>query len=228
VDAPVPETLPKKDFAELIGVSPGRVSQYISEGKLSGTALDGEGRRARVRVQTALAQLRMKLDAGQMMGNGLDTRLKAPAAPDHPAGSELPLRSWQAPEEQGPSVEDQLKQEKLLQARIMSRKAAEEEEKRKGRFTETTAVKAEMVRLAAGLLDTFEGALPDLANAIAARFEVPARDVLHLMRAEFRSVRTTAAARARDAADQEPETVASKTETVTESETETGTGTGDS
>lgn len=215
----MPETLSKGDFAKLINVSAGRVSQYISEGKLTGAALDGEGRRAKIRVPTALAELRMKLDVGQMMGNGLDTHLKTPVAVVQPGDSELPFQSgppprtsWQTHEEQGPTIEDQLKQEKLLQARITSRKASEDEEKRKGRFTETAAVKAEMVRLATRLLDTFEGALPDFANAIAEKFEVPARDVLHVMRAEFRAVRMKAAANAKDNAQEEPETVASEIE----------------
>jgi hypothetical protein len=136
------------------------------------------------------------------------------------AGVQLPLQpgppprmSLQTPEDQGSTIEDQLKQEKLLQARITSRKASEDEEKRKGRFTETAAVKAEMVRLATRLLDTFEGALPDFANAIAEKFEVPARDVLHVIRAEFRAVRTKAAANAKDNAQEEPETIASEIET---------------
>lgn len=221
MDAPMPELLSKGDFAKLINVSAGRVSQYISEGKLSGDALDGEGRRAKIRVVPALAQLRMKLDVGQMMGNGLDTRISAPPTmPAHPAGSELPLqpgpspaRTLPSPDNTEPTIEDRLKQEKLFQARINSRKAAEDEEARKGRFIETDAVKAEMVQLAAKLLDTFEGALPDFANAIAGKFEVPARDVLHLLRGEFRDVRTRAAKNARRDAEEEPETTETEIET---------------
>ncbi len=222
----MPETLSKGEFAQLIRVTPGRVSQYISEGKLSGEALDGEGRRAKIRVQPALAQLRMKLDIGQMMGNGLGTRLQQPpAAPPHPAGSELPFQpgppqrspaAWPPPEDTGPTVEDQLKQEKLLQARITSRKATEEEEKRKGRFTETAAVKAEMNQMAGKLLDIFEGSLPDFANAVAGKFKVPSRDVLHLLRGEFREIRAKAAKAARNEADEEPETIKSEIETSEE------------
>lgn len=217
----MPELLSKGDFAKLINVSAGRVSQYISEGKLSGDALDGEGRRAKIRVKPALAHLRLKLDIGQMMGNGLDTRLSAPATlPDHPAGNELPLQSGPPvaptlphPGNAEPTIEEKLKQEKLFQARISSRKSAEDEEARRGRFTETVAVKAEMVQLAAKLLDTFEGSLPDFANAVAGKFQVPARDVLHLLRSEFRGVRTRAAKNARNDAAQEPETIKTDIET---------------
>lgn len=37
-------TMGKAEFADHIGVSPGRVSQYVAEGKISGDALIGSGR----------------------------------------------------------------------------------------------------------------------------------------------------------------------------------------
>jgi hypothetical protein len=74
---PTPEvaTVGKAEFAAYIGVSPGRVSQYIAEGKISGDALVGPGRASRIRVEIAVAQLRERLDPGQMTGNGKTTRL---------------------------------------------------------------------------------------------------------------------------------------------------------
>jgi hypothetical protein len=69
-------TLSKSEFAERIGVSPGRVTQYISTGKISDMALVGSGRGQRIRPELAIAQLRARLDAGQMLGNGKRTRLE--------------------------------------------------------------------------------------------------------------------------------------------------------
>src|SRR5690349_19821749 len=70
----------KSKFAELIGVTKGRVSQYIADRKIFGDALVGEGRNAQIRVDLAKAQLRQKLDIGQRLGNGIDTNLN-PALP---------------------------------------------------------------------------------------------------------------------------------------------------
>ena len=43
------------------------------------------------------------------------------------------------------------------------------------------------------MVTVFEGALPEFAAALAAKFELPQRDVLHLLRGEFRKVRAAAA-----------------------------------
>jgi hypothetical protein len=78
-------TLSKSEFAEYLGVSPGRVAQYITDEKLSGDALVGESRRAqRIRVDVAVAQLRVRLDPSQMLGNGKKTRLEIDTAPGVP------------------------------------------------------------------------------------------------------------------------------------------------
>ncbi|WP_306147230.1 MULTISPECIES: hypothetical protein [unclassified Roseibium] len=217
MDPAVPELLSKGKFAELIKVSPGRVSQYISDGKIGGAALHGEGRLAKIRVRPALEQLRLKLDISQMMGNGLDTQLVDPnprvSEPHVEAPTRLPLAGYTPqpqptlPDDRPATVEEKLKNEKLRQAQIQSRKAAEEEEHRKGRFTETDKVRAEMAGLLAKTIQTFEGSYPDVANAIAAKFEVSARDVLHLMRAEFRTVRERAAEQARREVEEMPKTV---------------------
>lgn len=70
-------TLSKAEFAALIGVTPGRVSQYIADQKISGEALIGAGRAAQIHVETALQQLRARLDRAQMSGNGKFTMLGA-------------------------------------------------------------------------------------------------------------------------------------------------------
>ena len=46
-----------------------------------------------------------------------------------------------------------------------------------------------MAKIAGGALRVMEGGLADLATAISAKFEIPQRDVLHLLRQEFRKVR---------------------------------------
>ncbi|MCV0427819.1 MAG: hypothetical protein K5905_20370 [Roseibium sp.] len=210
----------KGEFADILNVSAGRVSQYITEGKISGAALVGEGRRAKINVAVAREQLRNHLDIGQMLGNGLETRLSSVDQP-----GPLPLET--APPQHTPqpsldprkeTVEDKLKRERLFQAQIQSRKAAAEEEAEKGRFVSAAEIRASDMRIAVKMIQTFEGALPNMAAAIASRFEVPVRDVLHLLKAEFTEMRSRAADQNRAVAEGLPETV--KTEIAPEEQPE--------
>lgn len=206
----------KGQFADIVGVSAGRVSQYIAEGKISGSALIGEGRRAKIHVANAREQLRRHLDIGQMLGNGLETKLSDPATGEQIASDTAPQGFEGEPSKQTlqPSlptredtVEDKLKRERLFQEQIRSRKAAAEEEAGKGRFTETEEVRAAKTRIAVEMVQTFEGALPNMAAAIASKFQLPVRDVLHELRAQFTNMRSRAADEARNQAANLPETV---------------------
>lgn len=192
------ETVSKGVFAGLCNVSPGRVSQWISEGKLTADALEGEGPRAKVRVAIAQAQLRRHLDVGQRFGNGLKTRLRAPLAPaaaNEPAGAPPILID---------TVEEQIKREKLREIEYRNRENLKKELASRGEYVRTADVRVGYDQVASGMVNVFEGALTDFAQAIAARFEVPQRDVLHLLRGEFRKVRASAAQAARRAGSELP------------------------
>ena len=52
----------KSAFADIVGVSRVRVSQYLAEGKIHGDALVGTGHKARIRVAVAMEQLKRNLD----------------------------------------------------------------------------------------------------------------------------------------------------------------------
>ncbi|SFC09681.1 hypothetical protein [Salipiger profundus] len=78
-------------LANELGISKGRVSQWVSEGKLDG-CYTGDGRARRFDVEKVRAALQHRLDPGQLLGNGADTRRRlredearpdadAPAAP---------------------------------------------------------------------------------------------------------------------------------------------------
>ena len=54
--------LRKKEFAELHGVTPARVSQWLAAGYIDGAALVGAGRAAQIVVEIANEQLRERLD----------------------------------------------------------------------------------------------------------------------------------------------------------------------
>lgn len=187
----------KGEFAALIGVSPGRVSQYLAEGKISPSALQGVGRSAKIIVEQAKADLRLTLDVSQRLGNGIETRLDA-AAVAITAGeiASAAGSAYQAPSPPPPialtGIDHEIKQQKLEQIRRANRNAAINDARERGQLIETEASRAEMTRVAAALMDVFDGGLNDMASAIAAVFQLPQRDVKHLMRREFRKLREKA------------------------------------
>lgn len=88
------------ELAKELGLSKGRISQYVSEGKLDG-CFTGAGRARRFNVDKVRAVLEQRLDPGQMLGNGAETKRKlrdAEPVPD-PAGDSgaLPKRDGQLP-----------------------------------------------------------------------------------------------------------------------------------
>lgn len=195
----------KGEFAALINVSPGRISQYLAEGKISQAALVGSGRAAKINVERARQDLRLTLDVSQRLGNGIDTRLDDGRPPSFgfPSGN-----TPGAPPLAG-GIDHEIKQQKLDDLRRRNRNAAIEDAKAQGRLMETDAARAEMARIASAMLQVFEGALPDLATGLAAQFKLPQRDLLHFLRKQMKQVRANAANQMRVMAVTIPETTQS-------------------
>ena len=196
----------KSQYAVLKNVTPGRVSQWISEGKIESDALVGEGRGAKIDVVKADAHLRRKLDSKQIAGNGISTRLYTSTPPQQaPApAAEMPAPTVQPGLD---PIEEQIKRERLESLQRDNRKKAEDEAARTGRYVSSQASAAQMGRLAASMLEIFEGSLADLAAALSGRFQIPQRDVLHLLRSEFRGIRSRAAVGMKEAALAAPATI---------------------
>lgn len=204
----------KSEFAAMINVSPGRVSQFIAAGQISAAAIVGHGQRAKIDVERAKSDLRTTLDVSQRLGNGIDTRLD----PSQSVPSDQPGPSYnQAPSAVPPilgGIDHEIKQQKLDQLRRANRNAAIADAQNSGLLMETDAARAGKTKVANAMLLVFEGGLTEFATAIAAEFKVPQRDVLHLLRREFRKIRESAAKQARAEAVQLSATV----ETVLEVE----------
>ena len=195
----------KADFARRLGVSAGRVSQYISEGKLTAEAFEGEGPKAKVRVGVAMEQLNRRLDVAQRLGNGQRTRIDVTAfAPPAPAAARAPAPEPVTQDPSFVSLADRIQQEKLRELELRNREAAKKELANRGEYVRASDVGVGYARLASGMMNVFEGSLADLAQALAAKFEIPKRDVLHLLRAEFRRIRENGANAARRAAEDLP------------------------
>jgi hypothetical protein len=184
----------KGDFAKLCNVSPGRVTQWITEGKITGEAIVGEGRSAKINAGIAQRQVGLRRDIGQSTGNGLATRL-TPRAAKREDASKPDLTD---------EITEEIRRQKLESIRRVNRREAEEELARQGRYIEAAGARREMARIAEELVRVFEGALPEFATAIAGEFKIEQRDVLHLLRDQFRKVRTKAAGKARQAAAEKP------------------------
>lgn len=218
--AEVPPEAPisKAEFSRRRGVTPGRVSQWLAEGKIDGAAIEGEGPKARIVESIAVAQLRTRLDPHQRLGNGLTTRLNLdppPAPPAQaPAPSLKPTASARPPEVD--EVGEAIRREQLESLQRRNRREALEEAAAAGRLADAQAARQEMGRLAARMVTAFEGALAELAEAAAGKFVLPQRDVLHLLRTRYREIR----ARQSEAAQAELASVPELVETEIEIETE--------
>ncbi len=199
------DVLSKGEFAAHINVTPGRVSQYISSGIIGSDALVGEGRAARINVAKAIEQIRARRHIGQALGNGLLTDLAPPqmprpqrVEPEADGGAPSPLKRADPAE--------LIQLERLESERRKNRMAAVDEARSLGQLVEAEAIEREVGRAVQKAVSAFTGMAPDLANAIAAKFEVSQRDVLHLIRQVMNDKRAALAAQLKAEASGMPET----------------------
>lgn len=172
----------KGEFAKLANVSAGRVSQWITAGKITQTEMVGEGRDAKINVEAAFAKLNLRLDAGQRNGNGLGTVLRLIQPTKE-------TKDTESPKDEADQLNLKLKQAKLAQAESANRKLAEEERVRLGTYVLAEHASAEAGKLTSTIVQMFESGLVDIAAKIASTYQLPNRDVIHLMRKELREVR---------------------------------------
>ena len=75
----------KSEFAAMCNVSQGRVSQWLTEGKIDGAAIIGTGRSAKIDVDLAMAQVKSRRAVDESCGlNGLGTKLDGAPPADLP------------------------------------------------------------------------------------------------------------------------------------------------
>lgn len=194
--------LSKSDFARHIGVSPGRVSQYLRDEIIGRDALSGEGRSARIVVEKAVEQIRTRRHVGQATGNGLQTRLDD--APPADAGAAAAGLDEVVSKD---DVAKQIQREKLQQEQRRNRREAIDEAAQLGQLIAVEDFRREVGKTAQTLVTTFMGMAPDIANAIAAEFKVPQRDVLLLVRKVMNAKRAQATTALRLAAEELPEMI---------------------
>ncbi len=200
------ETMTKGAFAAHIGVSAGRISQYIAEGKIYGDALEGDGRSAKIRPAIARQQLQKTLEPSQRFGANGAAVLKPPAvqpnlqlAPSDAAPAPPPRLTFTD------DVADQLAAERLRQQQITTARLEREEALEVGRYMRTDDARRQTVRAVSEAFKVMEQGIPEMAKAIAAQFSVPMHDATHALLKVFRDVRAKKAASFRTSADEQPE-----------------------
>lgn len=191
------QTASKLEFALMIGVSPGRVSQYISEGKIGPEDLVGTGQRARIKVDQAKEKLKLRLDPGQRNGNGIETNLATSRSSS--TANEID------------QLDERIKRAKAETAEAINRRAAEDEKARRGIYVLAEHASAEGSKLAANIVQQFEAALIDLAAEIAATHKLPQRDLMHLAQKRGREARVKISANLMNEAADLPATIEEET-----------------
>ncbi len=192
----------KSEFARRVGRTRQCVNGWIKAGKVDGDALVRQGTNVLVDVDKAQAQLALRLDAGQRLGNGLDTKLSpaAPkpigATPSSAAGGDVATMDRDEVDgAQRDALDEGIKREKLTQLQRINRKGSEEEAARRGRYVLAGDVSRAMQIVAAKSIRVFEGTIPELSSALAAKFSIDEREVSLCIAGVFRTARDEAARR---------------------------------
>jgi hypothetical protein len=192
-----PDVISKSEFARRRNVKPPRVTQWIAAKQIFGDAIVGEGRNARIRDSIACQQLNRTLDMSQRLGNGLSTRLTTSpslpfSSPTLSAGiSEVGSGDTPTspPGSPIPTTQDMIAHERLIQVRRQNERERIDDEITRGRLVDGTKARQEFSRATLELIAAIENKLRDAASAISAEFRLQQRDVLHILRREFRKIR---------------------------------------
>ena len=196
------DTMTKGAFAAHIGVSAGRISQYIAEGKIYGDALEGEGRAAKIRPAVAQSQLQKTLEPSQRFGaNGqaslnMPTRQPALNLGGRPPRPAAVPRSFDLDEPElivRDDVADKLAAERLRQQQIKTAQLEREEALEVGRYMLADDARRQTVKAVTEAFKVMELAIPAMAKTMAAQFDVPMHDAMHALLKSFRETRAKAA-----------------------------------
>jgi len=174
------------ELANTLKLSKGRISQYLSEGKLEG-CYQGEGRARRFDLDKVASALGRKLDKGQMLGNGLETRraIRALQAekPEEPATprpeSRLPLTD-----------PDELELVKLAKANEELRRLRRDNAVADGAYVLASEVERETTKAIRAEIAGFETLLRDGARAIADQLGVDFKAARRILTDLFRAHRS--------------------------------------
>lgn len=152
-------------LADELNLSKGRISQYVSEGKLDG-CFEGTGRQRRFDLKKVAKALGKRLDPGQLMGNGAGTQ---EVLEKHEPGQEATPRprsgagAQQLPEHD----DDRYKMARTLKAEEEARRLRKQNAVEDGAYVLASEAALQSKRLIGQEIAEFESVMRDGARRIA-------------------------------------------------------------
>ena len=182
--------LSSSELAKTLGVSPGRVSQYVAAGSLEG-CFSGSGRARRFDLDKVAVALGKKLDAGQMMGNGAQTRavLKVLAAGGPVPDVASPKKLGGGATELDPKDDDRYEMARTQKAEEDVRRLRRINAEAEGRYVLASEVTQTVARLIGQEIAEVETVLRDGARKVADQLGVDFKTVRQILTAAWRDHR---------------------------------------
>lgn len=178
-------SLSTTELANRLNLSKGRISQYVSEGKLDG-CYQGEGRARRFDLDKVTTALGRKLDKGQMLGNGLATRRAIRSLQSDQPEFPAPRREGRLPE----GDPDELEIVKLAKANEELRRLRRDNAVADGAYVLASEVERETAKAIRAEIARFETLLRDGARAIADQLGVDFKAARKILTDLFRAHRS--------------------------------------
>lgn len=178
------------ELATELNLSKGRISQYVAAGKLNG-CFQGEGRARRFDLDKVATALGRKLDKGQMLGNGLQTR-RAIRTIQAGGGASPEEQKKPAPRRDGKLDEgdaDELELVKIATANEQLRKLRRDNALAEGHYVLAAAVERQVARAIRQEVAAFETVLREGARAIADQLGVEFKAARKILTDLFRDHR---------------------------------------
>ncbi|SEP28326.1 hypothetical protein SAMN04490248_1781, partial [Salinihabitans flavidus] len=176
-------------LAERLGKTKARISQYVSEGKLDG-CFTGTGRARRFDLEKSVKALGVRLDPGQLMGNGAGTRaaLKSLAAEGGEQGDDAPRPGGATELPSGDQARYELARTQKAEEEL--RRLRRQNHEADGTFVLASQVTSEVRRQMALEISGFESSvLRDGARRIADEMGVDFKQVRAILMAAWREYR---------------------------------------
>lgn len=192
-------TMTATELASELGVSKARVSQYVSGGKLDGCFF-GDGRARRFDLDKVARALGRKLNPGQMLGNGAQTKtalqsltLTQRTAPedDEEDNDEVPPQSKAAQRDGLLPIGDSARYEmaRTQKAEEEARRLRRQNSEAEGAYVLASEVARQTAKLMAQETAEFESLLRDGARKVADRMGVDFKEVRQVLMETWRTHR---------------------------------------
>lgn len=176
------------ELAQQLGLSKGRISQLVGEGRLNG-CYEGDGTHRRFDPVKVAVALQAKLDAAQMLGNGAGTKraLRAilqeqPAPTFHPKSEQM-----------SPSDPDRYELARSAKAEEELRAMRLRNGREEGQYVLASEVDRNVSRVVAQNLAETEAFMKEVAALVAGKMGIDQRQVRQIILDGWREFRTNRA-----------------------------------